>query len=568
MSVSEIGRDLPPQTQPDIGSRNLGNDQIKNDAGGYVNQVECLKQLQRFAIIGCEKGTYYASEEKLEVKNVESLDKLIASGKGLDAVNLLKEISLNRRNVKQGALLYAYAILCRCNNSEVKQAAYKEINNLCRIPTHLFMFVNFCEKVSAGSGWGRAHKRAVGEWYLQFNEKPERLVYLITKYKMREKWSHKDVVRLSHTHVDMEDKSPMAFLLRYITKGFDKAKQYYLEEENEATVKIANLVKIYEEASRCMVADQLCQYISTHKLAHEHCPTEMLREKSVWAALLPHMPDEAMLRNLGRMSNLGMFETNGQDEQMVLQKIESLNPGLPSGEQSQGNTEESGRRLMHPYKILIAKVTYEAGHGDKGKLTWTPNEKIVKALETAFYKAFKAVRRTGKTYYLAVDVSGSMTSPVIGCSNISCSMAAATMMMVTARREQNTIIKGFSQKMTDLGINMSDTLQEVMTKVGKVTMGSTDCAQPMIDAMDMKRRDIDVFVIYTDNETWYGQVHPSEALRQYRQYASNRDVKLIVCGMAANNFTIADTGDLNMLDICGFDSEAPQVISQFTEGKL
>ncbi len=34
-------------------------------------------------------------------------------------------------------------------------------------------------------------------------------------------------------------------------------------------------------------------------------------------------------------------------------------------------------------------------------------------------------------------------------------------------------------------------------------MGSTDCAQPMIYARQ-KKLEVDVFIVYTDNETWAG----------------------------------------------------------------
>jgi hypothetical protein len=54
------------------------------------------------------------------------------------------------------------------------------------------------------------------------------------------------------------------------------------------------------------------------------------------------------------------------------------------------------------------------GHGDKGGLSWTPNQKIIEALDQAFYQAFDAVEPTRKKYYLAVDVSGSMSQPVLG----------------------------------------------------------------------------------------------------------------------------------------------------------
>jgi 60 kDa SS-A/Ro ribonucleoprotein len=77
-----------------------------------------------------------------------------------------------------------------------------------------------------------------------------------------------------------------------------------------------------------------------------------------------------------------------------------------------------------------------------------------------------------------------------------------------------------------------------------------------------QRWPIDLFVVYTDNETWAGQVHPSQALREYRERMGIA-AKLVVVGMASNGFTIADPSDGGMLDVVGFDTATPQVIADF-----
>ena len=94
--------------------------------------------------------------------------------------------------------------------------------------------------------------------------------------------------------------------------------------------------------------------------------------------------------------------------------------------------------------------------------------------------------------------------------------------------------------------------------------GSTDCAQPMIHAMK-ESIEVDVFIVYTDNETWSGDLHPFQALVDYRKKMNIPHAKLIVCAMAANEFTIADPDDPFMLDIAGFDSGAPQIIAEFAQ---
>jgi 60 kDa SS-A/Ro ribonucleoprotein len=74
--------------------------------------------------------------------------------------------------------------------------------------------------------------------------------------------------------------------------------------------------------------------------------------------------------------------------------------------------------------------------------------------------------------------------------------------------------------------------------------------------------DVSAFITYTDSETWAGNIHPAQALRQYRnEFVS--DAKAIVVGMTSNGFTLADPNDRGMLDVVGFDTAAPAVIADF-----
>ena len=77
----------------------------------------------------------------------------------------------------------------------------------------------------------------------------------------------------------------------------------------------------------------------------------------------------------------------------------------------------------------------------------------------------------------------------------------------------------------------------------------------------------DVFVVYTDSETWAGNIHPAQALRQYREQ-TGISAKLVVVGMVSNGFTIADPNDVGMLDVVGFDTAAPAVIADFAKQSL
>jgi len=101
-------------------------------------------------------------------------------------------------------------------------------------------------------------------------------------------------------------------------------------------------------------------------------------------------------------------------------------------------------------------------------------------------------------------------------------------------------------------------------KLVEMPFSSTDCALPMIHALKNKEQ-VDAFVIYTDSETYMGTIHPQAALEEYRK-GTGIDAKLIVVGMTSNCLTIADPKDLNTLNLAGFDTATPRIISDFIRG--
>jgi 60 kDa SS-A/Ro ribonucleoprotein len=101
----------------------------------------------------------------------------------------------------------------------------------------------------------------------------------------------------------------------------------------------------------------------------------------------------------------------------------------------------------------------------------------------------------------------------------------------------------------------------VVNAVSGLPFGGTDCALPMIWAAENKVP-VDMFCVYTDSETWAGDIHPAQALQAYRQ-KMGIGAKLVVIGMVSNGFSIADPNDAGMLDVVGFDTATPSIIADF-----
>jgi 60 kDa SS-A/Ro ribonucleoprotein len=248
-----------------------------------------------------------------------------------------------------------------------------------------------------------------------------------------------------------------------------------------------------------------------------------------------------------------------------------------------GDEERIRRARVHPIAVLAALRTYAAGRGFRGRNEWNPVREVVDALDSAFYAAFGNVEPAGKRLLLALDVSGSMEmGQVAGVPGLSPRDASAALALVTAATEPSYEIVGFfagrggwksrtrrgygDEGLTPLAIGPRQRLDDAVKTVSDLPFGGTDCALPMLYAL-ARKREVDTFVIYTDSETWAGDVHPVQALRDYRQ-ASGIDARLVVVGMVSNGFSIADPADPGMLDVVGFDTATPQLIGDFARGSL
>ena len=153
-----------------------------------------------------------------------------------------------------------------------------------------------------------------------------------------------------------------------------------------------------------------------------------------------------------------------------------------------------------------------------------------------------------------------MSSPIAGM-NISAREATATLALVTASVEPNVIIKGFSHEFVDLNISPRQRLDDVVEYMRRMPFGRTDCSLPIVWALK-ENVNVDAFIILTDNETWCGNIHPVQALADYRNKI-NPNAKLIVVGMTSTGFSIADPSDVNSLDIVGMDTAIPTLINNF-----
>jgi 60 kDa SS-A/Ro ribonucleoprotein len=332
---------------------------------------------------------------------------------------------------------------------------------------------------------------------------------------------------------------------------------------NADAASLPAIVQAHDAAQHASCAAEIVQLIRDNSLPREAIPPQWQDDRDVWSALLADMPMTAMIRSLNRMTVAGLIAPMSEAASHVASLIT--------------DATMLAKARVHPLAILIALSTYAGGKGLKGRLAWDPVVEVVDALDRAFYLAFEQVAPSGKRILQALDVSGSMTMGQVAGSPLTPREASAAMALVTTATERNVHTIAFSSKGTGFFRSPSSTsesdgvvpfplsskqrLDDVVKSMDGMPFGGTDCALPMLYALE-RGIEADAFVVYTDSETWAGKVHPVEALRRYRE-RTGIPAKLVVVGMVANQFSIADPNDVGMLDVVGFDTATPAVIADF-----
>lgn len=536
-------------------SEALREDQVENSASGFVWEVDEWTRLRRFLILGSEGGSYYATERELTKSNIKTLRQCITRD-GVRTVSEIVDVSFGGLAPKNDQALFALAACITLGDRETKSAAAESLPKVARTGTHLFNFITYVQALD-GPTWGRTMRWAIGNWYA--SKSIDSLAYQVIKYRQRDGWTHRDVLRLAHPFgsdsSSLKPSDELRPIFDWITHG----------NADTGNALIEGFVKAQASSSPAETARLIREY----GLPREALVTEHLTAPEVWEAMLETgMPVMAMTRNLANMTRSGVLESR-ENRDLVLKTV--------------GNRDAITKSRLHPLAILVAQRTYALGRGYRGQNTWAPIPDVIDALDEAFYLAFGNVESTGKKILLALDVSGSMTSGQVAGSPLSPREAAAAMALVTLHAESDVEVVGFhaaeggysipntgsrygwaNTGISPLGLSRRQRIDDVVKMTANLPFGRTDCALPFLYAMTIGKS-YDAFIVYTDSETWFGQVHPKQALDDYRR-RSGVQARSVVVGMVANNFSIADPNDPGMLDVVGFDTSAPNVISGFVRG--
>lgn len=516
--------------------------EVKNDAGGYVFQVSDADMFDRFLILGVCSGTYQAGNHSMLDNDVNFIKKFIKENPS-EAIRRTVDVSANGRAKSNSAALFVLAQAMNTdgiNKSEVSAALIK----VARTSTHIFEYAQYLKNLG---GWGRAKRSSIAGWYE--SKSNDALAMQAVKYRQRDGWTHRDLFRLSHP------------------KGIDTSVGDFILGNEHDAVDDLRIIEGFKMMQKATDINEVVKLIKEYRLPWETVPTQFHKNVNLWRTLFEvnALGQTALLRNVVRLAKLGAFN----DLRFAVDYAERL-----------ADAERIQKGLVHPINYLNAAVVYSEGqvnrrgsYAHRESRSWDTNSKIRDALNEGFHSAFKFVEPSDERFLVGVDVSGSMASMAMGL-DLSCAQVSGAVAMQIARTAKYSEIRGFTSggygwgakaELTDLGITAKSDLSDAMKKVRNHNFGGTDCAQPMLWALE-NGVEIDTFVVITDNETWAGNIKPHQALNQYRK-ETGINAKLAVLGVEGRPFTIAD-GSKQMLDFVGFDSNAPKALADFSAGRI
>ncbi len=193
----------------------------------------------------------------------------------------------------------------------------------------------------------------------------------------------------------------------------------------------------------------------------------------------------ALLRNQATMTRVGVIAPGSEGTATVVARL--------------GDAERIRKARVHSIAILAARRTY-AGRGARGRGEWNPVREVLD----------EASARHSRT----------SNRPASGCSSRSTCPArwsAVRSLQVSQRQRRDEAIKTISG----------------------LPFGDTDCALPILYAQE-----IDTFVIYTDSETWAGDIDyvvvTPAGLRARSRRTGRRDLTSQVLGAAPTAAAVAE----------------------------
>ncbi|GGQ29398.1 RNA-binding protein [Actinomadura coerulea] len=537
-----------PQSRPIPGRE---TEQVRNNAGGYGFAKDLWARLEDFLILGTTGGTYYVGEDTLTADNAQVVFEAVAAD-GVRAVKLATDVSTARppRAPKNRPALFVLAAAAAHGDAETRQAVKASLAQVARTTDHLASFFGYWKNLGGKATArgtapviGRAMRTALASWFL--NGDVDQVAWRVCKARQRrtpagEAFALRDALRVAHPKAD----SPARRALFGWIAG---------NVSDDAARAQVPAVDAFLTARAVTGPADAIGVVRDRGVPWEFLPDAVLTEPGVWDELVDTIGMTALLRNLSRMTRIGTLTPMGDATRRAAARLTDAGA--------------LAKARVHPMDLFLALRVYGSGraqpHPRADPQHWSPVPAIADALEEAYELSFGHMEPSGRRLLVAVDSSGSMSFRHVtsgGAPLGSCYEVANAMAVILKRIERgNCHVIDVDTQVHASQVTARTNLREISR--WRPSGGGTDLSLPFQWAQRQGLA-VDGTVVLTDNETWAGRRHPSQALAAYRQ-AVNGDVRVVLAAMAANGHTVGDPRDEGVLNMAGLDASLPMVVNGY-----
>lgn len=446
------------------------------------------EQALQVMLTGTLSSTFYVGREALLDKAVQVLSALCAQDPEVLArlVVYAREVGAMRIVPVLGLL-----VLSGSSRTDLFGAAFERV---IRTPRDLRDFLVLARTSPARRGLGRAVKRAIGRFLLGLSE------YHLLKYgRAKGDFSLGDALRLARPRPTNARESA---LLEMIASGHRKIRAG-LEAEFPQ-------VMAYQQFHRASTREERLEAIAQGRLPVETVLGAVRPDVTLWRALVAQMPLLSLVRHLETLVRVGALVVPETLEAVCgrLRDADAVRAARVFPFSLYAALKAISTAEVPSIKPIRACVFEDDGtpvEADTLALVGTWGiEEVTAALRDAVTASMGNVTLPPGQVCVAIDVSGSMSSPFSTGSSIQIvEIAALIAAALHHQAPERAIIIPFQHEVVPFApVEGADPLQVVASLVALLG-GCTSLAAP-VHRLVQERQRVDWFIGITDNEEWLG----------------------------------------------------------------
>lgn len=483
-----------------------------NNAGGQAYSMTAKNELAQYAVTSCFNSTFYVTDEK----SLERVQELVGQ---VDSAFLAKLcLYASSRAHMKDTPLYILSVLHGRGETEIVRSLFS------RVVTNFKKLSVFTRFVRSGVGGRKSFGTAL---------KNEVKAFLTKKTPMQvfngdvglSNPSIGDVIKMVHPKADSAEKNAVF--------GYLAGKPYDFDS-------LPTDLKRFELMKRDIRDFKELPDVPFRALTNLNLGTDD------WKDIARRMPWGTLRQNLNMLQTKGVFS----DDSFVSEIAAKLADG-----------DSVRNALAFPYQLL---TTYQNVDGIPMKLKL--------ALQDAMEVATENVPTLRGKVVVAVDVSGSMRSPVTGyggtCTKTRCVDVAALFACSLLRKNPEVEVVAFdwNDGLYDPQFNPRDSVLTNAERLARFGGGGTDCSIPF-RYLNQQQAKVDTLIMFSDNESWS---HNGGRLGSSTEWLAlkrrNKNAKLVCIDLQPYG-TIQVPDSKDVLNIGGFSDSVFDAIDVFVSNK-